>query len=612
MPETRCLFLGEAGGAVDVPRIGGQGEGHGEDATGTWAALHPDLAPQVFGDLARQGEPQPSAVGAGGALGAVEAFEDVRYLGLGDAAAAVGDADDRVAVLAGEAEVHGVAFVRVLQGVVQEDGEHAVQLGRIRHDRRDALVGVDAHRAARVAEVPAQRVQEVLQVHLLGAEGGGVRVEAAKVEQGAGEALEALGLGAHVLEELRPDPFVFLVLEHLQVARERGQGRLQLVGGVRYELGLRALHPALLRHVAQDGQGAVLEGGGPDLDDPVPHLGLGLGNGPGVASLGEDLLQPDLEVQVRGLEQLAGARVQEDGVQVLVHADHRVGHTVEDRAAPLLLVLYLLEGALEGGSHRVEGGAERAHLVLDAGLYPLVEVAGGQPLGGYPEAADAARDQGSRDVASEPREAQRQGAREKGYALYAVQRLLHVLDVALGEDLAEDHGRPLLARHLRRVHRDGVGGQDLALARAGLDLLELHPRGLALYRVLHHAPVPLAEVPVSKELLAVPRLDYPPLQAPGDGEGLQLRHVGLAVAAEQVLELLGNRLEAGLARPVEGILEDGTHDLVGHDRGEGGHQHEQGGEPDAHAHPRFLEPRVQAAPGLGPGGGARLLSEEPL
>ena len=76
-------------------------------------------------------------------------------------------------------------------------------------------------------------------------------------------------------------------------------------------------------------------------------------------------------------EELTRARVQEDGVEVLVHADDSVCHSVAYRTPALLLVPDLLEGAFERGGHRVERGAQRAHLVLHAGLDPLVEVSRG-------------------------------------------------------------------------------------------------------------------------------------------------------------------------------------------------------------------------------------------
>ena len=211
------------------------------------------------------------------------------------------------------------------------------------------------------------------------------------------------GLGAHVVQELRPDPFILLVLEHLQVAGEGRQGRLELVGGVGDKLGLDALHVALLRDVAQDGERPVLEGGGPDLDDPVPRLRPGLCHGTAVSGLGEYLLQAVVEGMVGGLEELPRAGVQEDRVQVSVHTDDRVRHTVEYGAPALLLLLYLLEGPFEGDGHSVERRAQRAYLVLDARRYPRVEVACGQVLGGKPQPADAPGDQNRREVPCEPR-----------------------------------------------------------------------------------------------------------------------------------------------------------------------------------------------------------------
>src|SRR5918999_3031596 len=90
-----------------VRGIRSQRQGDGEGAPGAGLVLDPDLTAEVVIDLPREGEAQPRAVGAGGALSAVEAVEDVRYLGLGYAAAMVGDADNGAAILAGEAEVHG-------------------------------------------------------------------------------------------------------------------------------------------------------------------------------------------------------------------------------------------------------------------------------------------------------------------------------------------------------------------------------------------------------------------------------------------------------------------------------------------------------------------------
>ena len=101
-----------------------------------------------------------------------------------------------------------------------------MELYRVGHHERNVLLHPDVQRTARVPEVPAQAVEELFEVYLLGPEGDGVRVEAREVEQGTGQVLQALGLGAHVAQELGPDPFVLLVFEHLQVAGEGGQGRL--------------------------------------------------------------------------------------------------------------------------------------------------------------------------------------------------------------------------------------------------------------------------------------------------------------------------------------------------------------------------------------------------
>ena len=99
-----------------------EGELYGEGTTEVWAAFDADIAAEVLGDLTRQRESQARAVGAGGALGTVEAVEDVGYLGFGDTAAAVGDAHEGVAVLTMEVEIHGLfsfGSARVLKGVVE-------------------------------------------------------------------------------------------------------------------------------------------------------------------------------------------------------------------------------------------------------------------------------------------------------------------------------------------------------------------------------------------------------------------------------------------------------------------------------------------------------------
>jgi hypothetical protein len=85
----------------------GEGELDGEGATEVWAALDADIAAEVLGDLAGQRQPQARAISSGGALGAVEAVEDVGYLSFGDTAAMVRDAYEGVAILAMEVKIHG-------------------------------------------------------------------------------------------------------------------------------------------------------------------------------------------------------------------------------------------------------------------------------------------------------------------------------------------------------------------------------------------------------------------------------------------------------------------------------------------------------------------------
>ena len=270
-------------------------------------------------------------------------------------------------------------------------------------------------------------------------------------------------------------------------------------------------------------------------------------------------------------------------------------------------MLYLLEGSFQGDGHRVERLAQGADLVLDAGGYPLVEVTRGQVLGGQVQAADAPGYQDRGEVPREPRDEERQGASEKRQPLDRVQRRAHVLDVALRVVLDEDN-RPGLGFILAfdvHVYRIGVSCPLLTLVDARLDrfLAVSRPPGL-LEGALHQPDGPVVQV--SPWYLIASLIDYAPLQPVRACERADALLVeGFAPLPQPLyllFELVPDLLEGGLARPVERLKEDGVHDLVGRHRGQGGYEHEERREPDAHAQARLeLTSRREQLPGLLPG-----------
>src|SRR5215213_4903508 len=132
----------------------------------------------------------------------------------------------------------------------------------------------------------------------------------------------------------------------------------------------------------------------------------------------------------------------------------------------------------------------------------------------------------------------------------------------------------------------GVSGLQLSFVDASLDRLHVvaRPSGL-LYGTPHRSGGPVLQFPL--RLLAILGPDYAPLQPVGAGECVDaLFGQGFAAFPQPpdlVLELVPDLLEGGLARPVERLIEDGMHDLVSGYRGEGGYEHEERREPDAHA-----------------------------
>src|SRR6266568_4462373 len=88
--------------------------------------------------LAADVEAEPGAADAAGEvrIESEELLEDPRLLGRGDSEAAVVDADPNAAAGSCERDAHAPAVGRVLDGVVDEVGQHLTELFRICGDRR--------------------------------------------------------------------------------------------------------------------------------------------------------------------------------------------------------------------------------------------------------------------------------------------------------------------------------------------------------------------------------------------------------------------------------------------------------------------------------------------
>src|SRR5215204_3236784 len=149
----------------------------------------------------------------------------------------------------------------------------------------------------------------------------------------------------------------------------------------------------------------------------------------------------------------------------------------------------------------------------------------------------------------------------------------------------------------------GVSGLQLSFVDTRLDRFDVLARSSGfLYGTPHRPGGPVLQVPL--RLLAILGPDYAPLQPVGAGERVDalLGHgfAALPQPLHLVLELVPDLLEGGLARPVEGLAEDGVHDLVGGYGSEGGNEHEERREPDAHAEAGpELAPRLRGEPLLG-------------
>src|SRR6266849_5409492 len=134
---------GVAGGAAGVE------DGDGEMELGAAAdfAFDPDAAAVHFDDVLGDGEAEAGAAEFAGARGvdAVEALEDARLVGGGDADAGIGDGEDDFGVAGFGADGDFAAREGVLRGVVEQVLQHFGEAAAIARDVGHAVEGLDGN-----------------------------------------------------------------------------------------------------------------------------------------------------------------------------------------------------------------------------------------------------------------------------------------------------------------------------------------------------------------------------------------------------------------------------------------------------------------------------------
>ena len=173
------------------------------------------------------------------AAGAVEGLEDPLALALGDARAAVDDADDDARPDQPRADQDRLALA-VDDGVLEQVGEGALELGRVGAERRQLGVERQPHRLAAGADRVPRRLQQPRQIDRLAARLGVPGLQPRDVEQVLDQAREPLALLDHRLAQL-----VALLggdagrVEGGAGGDDRGQRRAQVVGDRAQQRGLQ-------------------------------------------------------------------------------------------------------------------------------------------------------------------------------------------------------------------------------------------------------------------------------------------------------------------------------------------------------------------------------------
>src|SRR5215217_4574688 len=221
--------LGLPGGRLAVRRLrlgvdGRQGDGEG----GAMAdlALDVDRAPVQVHVLERDGQPESGAAEGPGPVhvGAVEALEDVGQVLGRDALALVGDGDDHVTTTPAHPDPD-VALDGVLNGVLDQVGEHPVEPAGVGGDQRLALTGVHLETDVDLAAV-GDRVERVDHLVEQAAE---VDLDRLQVDHAGVEAADLQQVLEQVLE-----PLQLAFQQHggpLGIRRQAGPGGVDVVGG---------------------------------------------------------------------------------------------------------------------------------------------------------------------------------------------------------------------------------------------------------------------------------------------------------------------------------------------------------------------------------------------
>ena len=323
------------------------------------------------------------------------------------AAAAVGNAEDRLAALRPQGEDDALAGGAVLGGVIQKDGEEAAELFPVAGDGEggghvpgEGLACLEGHGLEGESAVLGQ-VREVHVRH------GGLPLGVLGPGEGQHllhEGLHLPGLGEDVvppaalpLRQVRP-------FQHLGVGEDDGEGGLQLVGGVREELAL--LPPGPLHRPgdpeAQKEAGPRQEKKAQKADAEVGGHHLPQGGG-----LQRDVHKGDLGVEAVILPEVAEG-VAGEGALVLL-----LGQAVRQDGGEGVGILQARVGAaghIDGGAPDLDGEVGQEDLIVPAALMEAGEEvpapAGEGLLQGHVAAAlqralgggpDAAEDDGEDD-----------------------------------------------------------------------------------------------------------------------------------------------------------------------------------------------------------------------
>ena len=162
------------------------------------ASVDLELAAVAVDHLAHDGQAEARAGHRPRLLGAVEALEDVRPVGLGDARALVVDGEHPV----GQPHEDGALRRAPLGGVVEQVGDRPLEAAGVADDPPRVEVDVEGHALRATAYARHRPLDDVGEVHLGDHPGRGL--VARELDEVADERAELLDLAADVVEQLEP------------------------------------------------------------------------------------------------------------------------------------------------------------------------------------------------------------------------------------------------------------------------------------------------------------------------------------------------------------------------------------------------------------------------